>query len=223
MRKGLKAMLGAIVVGALGLAGGAARADVVYDNMNPTAPNFQPMLDGEEVGDDVTLAGTARTVTHFLISLTSTYDAPYTGTFTARFYLPNGGDDGFGNPLPGTMLWEGTTAGAGTSGTREMAWTVPNVLVPDTFIWSLEFDTSLNPGPTDPDSIGPDINSSPSVGSSSNILYFNDGTGWSTFNYEGQIPDLANLQAQITAEVLEPDSLGSLAAVALVLIGRRRR
>ena len=226
MRQGVFVRFGAIVWAVLAAAAApiVARADTVYDNMDPTSPLFQPQLENEEIGDDVTLAGTARVVTNFLISMTSTYANNYSGTFTARFYLPDGPDDGFGNRLPGTKIWEGTTTGLGSEGTRLMAWDVPNVLVPDSFIWTFQMDTTLNPLFEDPDGIGPDLNDNPAVGSSQDLMFINDGTGWGSFNYGGGATDpVANMQAEIVAVVPEPAALGALAIGAVGLIGRRKR
>src|SRR5690349_24540895 len=78
-----------------------ASADVVYQNVNPDWTSFQPVDSGEQIGDDVTLAGTARAVNQFQVVITNQFTQAYTGTFTARFF--DIGTDG----LPNNQLWQG--------------------------------------------------------------------------------------------------------------------
>src|SRR4051812_29288056 len=80
----------------------AVRAEIVFRNANPDYELYQPVAPGEEIGDDVTLAGPARYIPGFSVPITSAYTQTYSGTFTGRFYDPDA--DG----LPGRKLWEGT-------------------------------------------------------------------------------------------------------------------
>jgi hypothetical protein len=217
-------------LGAMLVAAPSARAEIVYRNDNPDWAFYQPQNEGEQIGDDVTLAGTARNVTQFSVRLTNAYLQSYNGTFTARFFLPNGAGG-----TPGTQIWSGdlqvTNGPAGTMVGADriptdniLTWNVPGVLVPDRFIWSLQMDTNLPPAdPTSDDGIGLVLNDTPQVGSSQDVAYYFDPTTgtWFDYNYHPDLTDLANLQATIVAQVPEP--VGLLTIGAIGLLGRRRR
>jgi hypothetical protein len=198
----------------------AARADVVYQNLNPNWQLFQTVEQGQQIGDDVTLAGTARSVDQFQVVITNQFDQAYTGTFTARFF-----DIGTSG-LPHNQLWQGVVQVAGgqpLEDNRLLTFAVPNVTVPNTFIWSLQANTNLPaPTPNGSDGLGVVLNNTPQAGSSQDIAYFNDGTTWSSFDYHPDNPDLANFEAKITA-VPEPTSIFTMVAGGLALLARRRR
>ena len=201
------------------LVGSTARADVVFQNLNPAWQSFQTVEQGWQIGDDVTLAGTSRNVNQFQVLITNQFNQNYTGTFTARFF------DIGSNGLPNNLLWQGTaqvTDGLAMQD-RTISFSVPNIAVPDTFVWSIQADTSLpSPSATGTDGLGVVLNDPPQIGSSQDTAYFNDGTGWSTFNYHPDAPDVANYEAVINA-VPEPTSLGAFALAGAALLARRRR
>lgn len=200
----------------------AARADIVFQNLNPNWQEFQTVEQGWQIGDDVTLAGTARTVDQFQVIITNQFNQAYTGTFTARFY--DIGSDG----LPNNQLWQGSvqvTDGQPLEDNRLLTFTVPNINVPDTFIWSIQADTNLPaPSANGNDGLGVVLNDTPQIGSSQDVAYFNDGTGtgWSSFDYHPDDPSLANFEAVVSA-VPEPASFGTLALGGLAFLARRRR
>ena len=198
-----------------------ARAEIVYQNVNPDWTSFQPIESGEQIGDDVTLAGTSRMVNQFQVIITNQFDQAYNGTFTARFF--DIGSDG----LPNNQLWQGAvqvTNGQALEDNRTLTFTVPNVTVPDRFIWSLQADTNLPaPSATGSDGLGVVINAPAQVGSSQDVAYFYDGTSWSTFDYHDSPPpiDPATFEATVNA-IPEPGTLGALALGGLALLGRKR-
>ena len=219
---GCNALLAAIAVVAIG---SAARAEIVYQNLNTAWVSYQPINPAEQLGDDVTLAGTARMVTSFSVVITNQYTQTYNATFTARFFKNNGL-----NGVPGDMIWQGTQTvsngpaanASGQGGDLTVNFAVPSILVPDTFIWSIQANTNLPP-PTSGDGIGPVLNDTPQIGSSHDVAYDNpgDGTGWAAYNYHPDQTDLANFQAVITA-LPEPATLSTFAIGGIALIRRRR-
>ena len=208
---------------ALALAAPVVRGDIVYQNLNPNWTLYWPLANGEQIGDDVTLAGTNRTITSFSVIVSDQLNTPatYTGTFTARFFKNNGPGG-----TPGDPLWESSLqVSDGQPGDRTLTFPVPNVVVPDTFIWSIQADTSLPPTTsTNPDRLGPVFNDNPQIGSSQDVAYDNpgDGSGWSVLSGHANGPDLWNLEAQIVA-LPEPAVCGALALCGAFVLARRPR
>jgi hypothetical protein len=196
----------------VGLASPAARAAFVYDNMH-MASRYQPLLATQQLADDVTLAPGGRRVTNFNVIVLDNDHVGLTGDFTATFYLPD--DKG----LPGAVIWQGTSHvdNLVPHSIWQVAWTVPNVTVPDSFIWGLSINTTSK-------DIGPLLYDTPSIGSSQDVAYFNDGTGWSAYDsHAGGAPDLANFEARVSADVPEPMTPGLTAVTGVGLLATRRR
>ena len=210
-----RAALAAVLALPVAFAAPAARAAVVYDNINPQSGFYQPMTSTDEIGDDVTLAPGGRQVTQFSVLVYNNLDGPYTADFTANFYLPDE------NGLPGESLWQGVVHVAdGQTGDRLISWDVPGVTVPDSFIWGLSIVANGT------DDIGPYLNDVPAPGASADVAYFNDGTGWFDYNYHPDFPDLANVSARIVtadASVPEPTTAAWLVAAGAGALSARRR
>jgi len=118
----------------------SAQTAVVFDNSSNlinTTPDFSF---GREYGDELALAGTARTVVGFDFAYFGNFGANQ-ANFTIRFYANNGADAFPGTPTalrPGTLLWD---SGAQTlfNGVNSVNLTVPEIVVPDHFTWSVTF------------------------------------------------------------------------------------
>ena len=153
------------------LIAGTGRAEVVYDDLTLNlASHFNPLL--SEVGDQVVLAGTGRTVTNFNLQY---WGLNFSGDeqFRIHFYA----NDGAPYPtdptrlMPASILFDsGWFAIAGTSGsilsfdsTHLTAGNVVNLLnaVPDTFTLSVQF---LNVDAGAGESAGVFLNDSPTIG-----------------------------------------------------------
>lgn len=107
---------------------------VVYDNTtNDTGVEFTVNLD--EIGDEITLAGTGRVVTRFEILLGLEPDAEGMLFAEVKFYT----NDGQFGGSPGTLLWQSGFAQytIDPMNPEFIEFNVPKVQVPDTFIWIL--------------------------------------------------------------------------------------
>ena len=110
----------------------AASADVIFDN---TAPGDQGITQTgfPQLGGEVTAAaGTSRTVTELDLGFTS-QGLPGTADLQAFLYA----NDGAGG-APGTLLWQSAvmTGVAIDSHNLLIAFSVPSVVVPDTFTFA---------------------------------------------------------------------------------------
>lgn len=210
----------------LTLAGLAAPAsgDVVYDSYDGVMvllymiseqgePHSGTELPGgfenDAAGADVvTLAGTDRFVTEFMVGLGR---APVDGTqsvdATLTLYANDGG-------LPGDVLWSGTIAGIAPSVATEVVFS-PNITVPDSFIFGLSLANIV--GQTG--GMGPMwTTAAPTVGSSDSAILRQDST---TLEWEPDpfSPPTYNLQARITAV---PAPAGALPLLFGIAAARRR-
>lgn len=177
---------------ALALFATPAGAVTVYDNLNLTAFQGQVFFAGASPirsGDQVTLAGTARTVTDFTFTYnTSGFDGDE--TFVLWFFK----NDGAGGE-PGTLLFasasQALTSGVGVLRTVSGL----SVTVPDTFTWAIEVL-----GYTGDDSLAWRVFDPPTVGSSSSSSYWTfNGASWTQ---SGIAPGFGNFGARIEAAVV---------------------
>ena len=109
-----------------------ASADLIFDN---TVGGNQGITttSAPQIGDEVTAAaGTSRSVTELDIAYTS-QGVPVTANLQAFLYA----NDGPGG-APGTLLWQSSVmTGVTINSTNDLiAFTVPSVVVPDTFTWT---------------------------------------------------------------------------------------
>nr|MBA3726976.1 hypothetical protein [Armatimonadota bacterium] len=133
----------------------------------------------QEWGDEVTLVGANRNVTEMTVYYATDLLIP-TGNerIRIRFYAPDGPAVGSPpRPSPGTLLWDSGSLAVYT-GWRSQRFPVPDVIVPETFIWTAAFEgPDGNPG----NRIGLYYFGPPSVGASDISVWqrSDPGEGWS--------------------------------------------
>lgn len=216
----------------------SAQSEVVFDN-TANLINITPGYSfGREYGDELALAGTARTVTGF--------DFAYYGNFglneasyTIRFYANNGTDAFPGAPTalrPNQVLWDSGIQPL-VNGKNAVSLTVPDVVVPDHFTWSITFNgLDGTPGKqaalllADPATVGavlPGNGNLPDVVGSYDDFWKKDDpaddNSWTLYNFGfGPNDPKGTFYAKVTATP-EPGvwALGTL-GVALGWMARRR-
>jgi MYXO-CTERM domain-containing protein len=119
-----------------------ASADLIFDN-TATAQQGMVTTTAPLLGVEVTAAGTARFVNELDIGFTSGGVAA-TANLQAFLFA----NDGAGG-APGTLLWQSAVmTGVSLNTLNELiAFSVPSVLVPDTFTWASAI-TDVTPGVT---------------------------------------------------------------------------
>jgi hypothetical protein len=181
-----------------------ARADVVYDNTGTLQPYYRT---GAELGDQVTLGGTARVVTTFQVILFSA--VPSTADLQGRFYA----NDGAGG-VPETLLWSDVLPNLAvdqvTVATFDLSSLVSAVVVPDTFTWTV-LSGSMD--------VGPIMYDPPLVGSSADAFWEYDAS-WGEYWFGGD--PVANFGARIEATP-EPATLCLMGAGLAGFVARRLR
>ncbi len=198
-----------------------AGAEVVYDNTatptkseeeNPWLPDgfwpFNAFAPNEQMGDQIILSGTARSVVEFDLLLSST-QAVSLSSLTLRFYDLQIGSQGY--PEPKNQLWTHTLTDVAVDGLTTVNFVVPEIVVPDIFVWTTSADSGVAGMATfDP----------PTVGSSGDFFWDFYGNAWCPLYFYGD--PAANFGAKVTA-IPEPVTAGLLAIGGLSLIRRRRR
>jgi hypothetical protein len=189
-------------------------AAVVYDNSSTSLTNYFPTT--LETGDQITLAGTARTLSQFSFSYFFSGSTVSTQTWRLRLYA----NDGTTNS-PGTALFTGdaipVNLGVGGYNTYDVNFPLSSNLItlPDTFTWTVQF-SNLAAG----QSAGLLVYGPPSVGSSFNDFWQKDGSGNWSLNTIGGSP--RSDFAAIVNAVPEPGVLALGGLGVLVLAGLRR-
>jgi hypothetical protein len=189
-----------------------ASAEMIYDNSTTSLGSLT--FTALQVGNEVQAAGTARQVIELDIGVNQQGTA---GTADLQAFLY--ANDGAGGQ-PGTQLWASPLESnvALTGGNDLIAFSVPDVTVPDTFTWAIQIS---NPSPI---AAGVPAFDPPAVGSV--VRGWAGGPGsWSNLDSLG---DDAHFEARISAvsavTVPEPASVILLCAgVAGLLASARHR
>jgi hypothetical protein len=199
-----------------------ARADIVYDNSLTYQGAFHAATN--EFGDEISLAGTARMVNMFLFEYNGDFTPQGDEQARVRFYV----NDGPGiYAKPRTLLFDSGTFPLFTNFNTKIVM-VPNVVVPDSFTWSVQFyGMTQRPGDRagvlwkDPPTVGAQLDAQ-TVGSYDDFWQNFNGL-WSLY----QIPDqagvphvVANLACRVYA-VPEPSILALGLLGGLAWLGRR--
>lgn len=204
---------------------------VVFDNSTHPLDKWISASGKKEIGDEISLAGSARVVTSFVFEYFGDF-APGTHSdarAVVRFYA-NDGTEFQGNPRPLSLKWESSPVEV-LSGFRGVSMSVPNILVPDTFTWTVEFSglagTARNQAGlsiSDPVAVGAVLPASGGrtvVGSYSDYWFRTVATAdsWALANIN---PDKVNFYARVGA-VPEPGTVAlfSVAGAFLLLAHRR--
>lgn len=198
----------------------AGFASIVYDNSTTDLNRSYFAGNGIEFGDEVFLSGADRTITDFRFEtfLSSTGGAAETGVLVFR--LNDGALLSPGRNSPGTEFYRSAaftlTTGRGTVVASGLSVAIPGDA--DHFTWSVELN-GIDPG----EQAGLMLYNPPSIGSSFDDFWQEDGAAWNTFLVDGGATP-ANFAARITA-VPEPGTfaLGVVGATALLGYLRLKR
>jgi hypothetical protein len=194
-------------------------ASIVYDN-STTDLNQTYGPNAVEFGDEITLAGSDRTVTDFKFEYFLSSNANGNETLQLRFYANDG-------PLINRTLPDGTTMQSHAPGT--LLYTSPvlslqtgfntadasgiSIQVPDDFTWSVTFN-GIDSGEV----AGLRVYDPPTVGSSFGDFWQKSSGTWNTYIFPSSTP--ANFAARVTA-VPEPTTIAYALLAGLSWIGYR--
>lgn len=194
-------------------------ADVVY--RNTTGDLLTTLNSGtREVGDEIILGGTSRSLTNFTLQYSAT--ANTVGLARLRFYENNGAPSNGYTNTPGSVFFDSGTfsldpAPTGSTLIFDLETNPEFALftLPDHFTWSMQFTLAAGSG-------GVDLFNPVTVGSSYADFWENDGTGWALRVMTNGTP--VNFAAQIEA-VPEPSTfaLGALGFAVFAGVFARRQ
>ena len=169
---------------------------IVYDNSTEFSEVNYPST--AEHGDQVILAGTARVMTRFQFEYFADFAAQGDEVARLRFYA-NTGPNWMGNPdypTPAALpLWEISFPIQNGYQTADLE--VPNILVPDTFTWTVQFFGITQTTTPRDDIAGLLFYGTPTVGASYDDFWEKTPSGWAVFDHSG-VPK-SNFAARIYA------------------------
>lgn len=212
----------AVVATTVLLAGSShAQSQLIYDNSTiDRNVRFNPGTN--EVGDQITLGGTARWVTDFTFQYwgTNFLGNPYPDEQArVRFYKNDGAASPQGAPTPGTVLFDSDWFSIGATNRATLVFTdfrsdalVPlSAGLPDTFTWTVQF-SGIGIG----ESAGVDLYGPPTVGGRFSDYWDNTESGWQLRTNSVAPFTEINFAAKITA-VVQPKLAIALSGNQVVL------
>jgi hypothetical protein len=173
-------------------------ATVIYSGLGTNGGWALPPVAGE-LGNEITVAGTDRVVTELEVGIFSQNGIFPNGTpgsvvFTAELYA----NDGAGGQ-PGSLLWQSADVGVDYPGGCSMVtFNVPQVVVPGTFTWTVDYVLTADTSP------GLTTAPAPTIGS-----YI---VGW----FRGQNSEWGQATADLTAQI---EAIPEPSTEGLVLVG----
>lgn len=207
---------------ALALALSAAssiRADeIVFENSEVYSGHYASVL--SEYGDEITLGGTARTLTEFIFEYAGDFFSQGDEVGKVRFYANDNGPF----HLPGTLLWESPLFPVRKGPGVTEGWANINIDVPDTFTWTVQFfGLTMNTTAGQLDVAGLRYYGLPKIGQSYNDFWIRNGDSWQLFGPPADVPK-ANFAVRVKA-VPEPSivALATLGAAAGIVHLLRKR
>ncbi|MDB6036978.1 MAG: sorting protein [Verrucomicrobiales bacterium] len=198
-----------------------ASAGIVYDNSTTYLGSFTD-LGNVEAGDEINITSTARTMTDFSFEY---YLSPgSSGNETAQLFIR--ARDGSGGLTPGTILYDSGTiplAGLQTAqGFGTISATGTSVALPanGNLVWTVKFGgIEGTPGAVGGEHAGLLYYNPPTVGSSFDDYWLNNGSGFQLVDSSGIVDNFA---ARVTA-VPEPSTIALILAGAGALGAARLR
>lgn len=188
VRKLIGFCVGVVLVTGVSL---TVNASVIYSDLVTNGGWALPPSNGEQ-GDEITVAGTDRVVTGLDIGIFSQNGIFPNGTpgsviFQGELYANDGASG-----QPGTLLWQSADMTIDYPGGCSMVtFNVPQVVVPTTFTWAVDYVETFDTPP------GLTTANAPTVGSYLTCWFRSPGYAWT--------PASADLTAQIEA-IPEPSS-----------------
>lgn len=177
------------VVSGLFLIEPALRAEVIYENNRIYSTNF--VTHTEEYGDEINLAGSARTITDFQFEYFGDFNSNTVATVEVRIYA----NDGPGRyPEPATLLY-GSAPLEVQPGFNTVTLNGLNLEVPSTITWTVQFSGLSG---TAGDKAGLLIYEDPQVGSSYRDYWRKVNGSFVLYSFFGFKPK-ANFGARVLA------------------------
>jgi hypothetical protein len=161
-----------------GLRSVSAQIQIVYDNS--AGINTNVYYSNFEYGDEIFLAGGSRNVTEFRLEYYGDFVTTGDETGRLRLYKNDGKLDGFGDPTPGTLLYDSGTFPI-TPGYQTKIFSGFSITVPTDLTWTIQFGGLIG---GDGDRAGLIIQGPPTVGSSYDDFWLKSPAGtWLTYRW----------------------------------------
>ncbi len=220
-KRGSPLLLQALAVGIVALLVQNAQSQgIVYNNSTTFNGNFN-FAAGTQAGNEVVLAGSATsdTITQFQVQFDLTgAGAPNGGDGVEVQFYANTGATVNGYASPGTLLYSSgfSSLTSFTSGST-LTYSIPNVVVPKDFTWTLVFE-----GVPAGEAAGLGLFGPATVGGNYHDAWVNNGSAWVLDVATGTGTPALEFGATLTA-VPEPSTIALGVIGACAFLARRRK